>query len=52
MSQGDALSAFLVNIVLGGAVCAAELGKTIITEFTLIVAYTDDVMVLARDRRN
>lgn len=51
IQQRDAISTFL-NIALDGVICAADLGRAIVKSSIQIVAYTDDIVVIVKDKRN
>lgn len=50
--QGDSLSTTLFNITLDGAVRKAGANKIISTNSTQLIAYADDIALIARDRRS
>ena len=50
--QGDALSTTLFNIVLDGAVRAAGITGTIAQSSKQVIAYADDVALMARSKKS
>lgn len=48
--QGDALSTTLFNIALDGAIKETNIKNTLIGSSTQIIAYADDIVLLARDK--
>jgi hypothetical protein len=50
--QGDALSSTLINIALDGAIKAAGLDRAITVSAFQVIAYADDLVLIARDKKS